>query len=406
MSLALAIALVAMTSLAVAALLLPLLLRTGGTASRDAHNLAVYRDQLGEIERDAARGVLAGEQAEAARAEIGRRILALRQDDRASGSGIVANPRRVAAATVAILLLPIAALLLYAELGSPSLPDRPFADRRNNASPDTADAGDHIDVKTALSKLQDHLKTHPDDLTGWLLLARSRVALGDYAAGVEAYRRAVDLSGHRADIVGAWGEAQVLAAGGTVSPAAREAFAASLKDPETAPRSRYYLALAKMQQGDTAGALQAWRALAADSPADAVWLPIVNQRIAEATANLAGGAAGLPPAGAASPPSGDAAGTMPPPAAVSATAQAAAGLSPDERRAMIDTMVAKLAARLVRQPDDADGWAQLGRSYMVLHETAKARDAYTRAVRLRPNDAALREALAAADDAANAPSPK
>lgn len=412
MSLTLAIALVTMTSLAVAALLLPLLLRRGDTASRDAHNLAVYRDQLAEIERDTARGVLAGEQAEAARAEIGRRILALQQGEETSG-GIVANPRRVAAATVAILLLPIAALLIYAQLGSPSLRDRPFAARSDNASPeDTAadSSGDHLDIKTALAKLQDHLKTHPDDLTGWLLLARSEVGLGNYAEGVEAYHHAVDLSGHRADIVGSWGEAQVLAAGGTVSPAAREAFAASLKDPETAPRARYYLALAKMQQGDTAGALKDWRALAADSPADAAWLPVVNQRIAEATAKLAGGAngggagsAGTPAAAAAEkPPSGNAASAMPPPAAVSAAQQATASLSPDQRRAMIDAMVAKLAARLAQQPDDADGWAQLGRSYMVLQEPAKARDAYTRAVQLRPDDTALKEALSAADSAAAA----
>jgi cytochrome c-type biogenesis protein CcmH len=67
---------------------------------------------------------------------------------------------------------------------------------------------------------------------------------------------------------------------------------------------------------------------------------------------------------------------------------------------MIDAMVARLAARLRQQPDDAAGWAQLGRSYMVLEEAAKARDAYARALKLRPGDAALKQALAEATSAA------
>src|SRR5207248_1524111 len=82
--------------------------------------------------------------------------------------------------------------------------------------------------------------------------------------------------------MGDWGEAQVLAADGKVTPAAGEAFEAALADKESAPRSRYYLALAKSQQGDTQGALQGWVDLAADAPADAEWLPLVPQRIADA----------------------------------------------------------------------------------------------------------------------------
>jgi cytochrome c-type biogenesis protein CcmH len=359
MSLALAIALVGMTSVALAALLLPLLLARAAPMSRDAHNLAVYRDQLAEIERDIARGVLSAGQAEAARAEIGRRILALGEpDDR-----IVVRPKPIAAAVIAILALPVAALLIYAKLGAPSLPDQPFAARNTGKAQQTADSGDHIDIQAALGKLRAHLKASPDDLRGWLLLARTDVGLGQYQEAADAYRRAADLSGHRADVMGDWGEAQVLAAGGSVTPAAEVAFNAALGDPAAAPRSRYYLALALEQHGDAKGAIAAWQALLRDSPSDAAWLPVVKQRIAEATAKLAGAA-------------------------------------PEQQRAMIDAMVARLAARLRQQPDDAAGWAQLGRSYMVLEEAAKARDAYARALKLRPGDAALKQALAEATSAA------
>jgi cytochrome c-type biogenesis protein CcmH len=377
-SIGLAVALVGLTMLALAVLLVPLLLRRQRGESREAYNLAVYRDQLAEIDRDLARGLLNAEQGEAARTEIGRRILALSPPPAAPGS---AATTPFAVATIAVLLLPFAAWLLYARLGSPALPDQPFAERAAAAKP-VAEATPHPDIGEALARLSAHLKEHPDDLTGWLLLARAELRLGRYPESVEAYRRAVDLSGRRADIVGDWGEAQVLAANGTVTPAAREAFAAGLGDPETAPRARYYLALEQLQQGDTKTALQAWIDLAGDAPAVAEWLPLVRQRIAEAAAAL-----GIDPAGLKTS-SG-----MPSQAAVASTAQATANSSPEERRAMILAMVGNLAARLEKEPDDVEGWARLGRSYMVLNQPDKAREAYAHALKLKPGDAVLKQAF-------------
>ena len=384
MSLGLAVALIGLTCLALAILLVPLLLRRHTAASRESYNLAVYRDQLAEIDRDAARGLLNPEQAEAARAEIGRRILALPPTSAASSS---MSSRSVAVGALAVIAVPFAAWLLYARLGAPALPAQPFAARTTAAK---ATAGiEHIDLGEAVGKIAAHLKEHPEDLRGWLLLGRTELSLGHYAEAVDAYRHAADLSGHRADIMGDWGEAQVIAADGTVTPAAREAFEAALGDKESAPRSRYYLALAKSQQGDVKGALQGWVDLAADAPADAEWLPLVQQRIAEAVAKL-----GVDPA-TLKTSSG-----MPSPAAVAATAQATAGASQEERRAMILAMVGNLAARLQQQPDDVEGWARLGRSYMVLNEPQKAREAYAHAVKLKPDDAALQQAYAEASRAA------
>jgi cytochrome c-type biogenesis protein CcmH len=382
-SIGLGIALIGLTSLALAILLVPLLLRRRADGSREAYNLAVYRDQLAEVERDLGRGLLSPEQAEMARAEIGRRILALSP---APASAASTSPVPFAAATVAVLLLPFAAWLLYARLGSPGLPDQPFAERAAAAKA-VASGVQHLDLGKAVAKIDAHLKEHPEDLTGWLLLARTEITLGQYAEAAEAYRHAADLSGHRADIVGDWGEAQVLAANGTVTPAAREAFQAALADKESAPRSRYYLALAQSQHGDTKAALQGWVDLAADSPADAEWLPLLRERIAEAATTLG-----------VDPTSLKTSSGRPSQAAVAATAQADA--SPEERRAMILTMVGNLAARLEQQPDDVEGWARLGRSYMVLKEPQKARDAYGRALKLKPDDAALRQAFAEASRAA------
>ena len=162
-----------------------------------------------------------------------------------------------------------------------------------------------------------------------------------------------------------------------------------MRDPETAPRSRYYLALAQMQQGDAKSALAAWIDLAAEAPADADWLPLVRQRIAEAASAL-----GIDPATLKGATGG------PADAAVAAAAKATANASPEERQAMILAMVGKLAERLESQPDDVEGWARLGRSYMVLSQPDKAREAYAHALKLKPGDAALKQAFAAAQSAA------
>ena len=408
MSIAVAIGLTGLTSLAVGLLLLPLLARQHKPQSRGAYNLAVYRDQLAEIDRDRARGLLTAEQAETARAEVGRRILALDDAETPPPISRLVSPGPLATAIVAILAMPVAALLIYAGIGSPGLPDQPFAERASDGAGMAAAGAPKMSMQEALAKLRTHLKAKPDDLTGWLLLARSEVGLGRYREGAEAYGRAAELSSHRPDIAAEWGEAQVMAAEGTVTPAAARAFEAGAKDPASAPKSRYYLALAKLQQGNPRGALQAWAELAAASPPDAEWQPLLRQRITEvATAEgidpaslMPSLAASAAPAGtapqSAAPASRSAESAMPSQETVAAVAKATEGASPEERRAMVEGMVERLASRLERQPDDAEGWARLGRSYMVLGQPAKARDAYARAATLRPGDAALAQALAEA----------
>jgi len=413
MSMGLAIALLGLTTLAVALLLVPLILRGRAAQARDAYNLAVYRDQLAEIERDVERGILSGDEAAAAKSEIGRRILAL------SPTQAAAAPSRapLVVAAAAILVLPFAAWTLYWDLGSPSLADQPFAARQAESAQTAQNGNPHADMADAAKKLTAHLQAHPDDLEGWLLLARSNLDLDRYTDAVEAYRRAADLSGQKPEIVGDWGEAQVLAADGAVTAEARQAFETALADKESAPRSRYYLALAKEQAGDVKGALQDWVDLEADSPSDAEWLPLLRRRIAGAAKTAGIDPASLktsagvprkppppeaaippaaPPAQAAAPSPAPTQGEsgMPSTAEVAETAKATQGMSAQDRKAMIEGMVGKLAARLQQNPDDAAGWTQLGRSYMVLNQPDKAADAYAHAAKLKPDDIDLKQQYA------------
>jgi cytochrome c-type biogenesis protein CcmH len=235
-------------------------------------------------------------------------------------------------------------------------------------------------METAVASLVERLRANPDNADGWILLGRSYVTMDRYAEAAEAFRRALRLNGADPDLAAAYGEALVAAAGGQVTPNARQAFQSAFDAAPDNPKARYYLALHRAQQGDLNGALQGWVDLAAIAPADVPWLPIVHQQITRAAAELGIDPATIEPspearAAQARTPAGEAA----PPGPTRADVEAAAGMSAEDRDQMIRSMVERLAARLEDQPDDREGWLRLARAYEVLGDPDKARDALARA---------------------------
>ena len=106
-----------LTALVVAVLLIPLLRQPKDAAARQDYDLAVYRDQLGELDRDLARGILSADQAEAARTEIERRLLTAAEGGPEAESKVEAKsgePKRSALAAVVVVALPAVALGLFA----------------------------------------------------------------------------------------------------------------------------------------------------------------------------------------------------------------------------------------------------------------------------------------------------
>lgn len=347
---------------------LPLLRGPREVADRGQFDRAVYRDQLREVERDLARGVLNPAEAESARLEIQRRLLAAGAG--APGRTVRASRDPKLAVGIGVLVV-CGAAGLYVQLGSPSLPDVPFAERGGGGA---AANGGPADIKDAAARLAEKLKSDPDNSQGWLLYARAESMLQDWQKAAEAYRHAIDLGATAAEVFSAYGETQILAAGGIVPPAAHEAFAKALAADPKNDVARYYTALADSQAGNVHRAIDAWQALAADIPDDAPMRQAIARRVAEAA--KAGGINAPPlPKGA------------PPPPGPSAQQMTAAAKMPAAQQAdMIRGMVTQLATRLQGRPDDVEGWLRLGRAYSVLRESGKAVDAYEHAARLRPDD--------------------
>jgi cytochrome c-type biogenesis protein CcmH len=368
----------AVAAIAILAMSWPLLAGVVAPPERRQFDRAVYRDQLKELDRDIGRGVLSGADAETTRLEIQRRLLSADRAASARGMRFARSPGVAAGAGLFVL---VGGVALYLQLGMPSLPDAPYAvhSAASAAQPDT----EHRDIRVAAAKLAEKLQADPNNAEGWLLYARTQSLLGDWEKAGDAYHHAISLGRTSPDIYAGLGEMLVLSTGGIVTPAAHDAFATALGTDPQNDVARYYLALADAQAGEEKRAIDGWMSLAADLPEDSPMREQIANGIQQAAKN-SGIAAPALPKGVPEPPATAAGGPSPDQMA------AAAQMTPARRTAMIRGMVAQLAAKLRTQPNDLDGWMQLGRAYAVLGEISKASDAYEQAAKLKPGDVDVR----------------
>ena len=276
-----------MTAIAIAAVLWPLSRRPKGAAG--GNDVAVYRDQLDEIERDRALGAIAGPEAEAARIEVSRRLIAAADTsaaERAATSSLEPVWRRRAVALVTLLAVPLGAASLYLALGSPDLPDQPLAERlaKVHAGVPMTPGGQNQgqSVEALVARVEAYLEKNPEDGRGWEVIAPVYMRTGNYEAAAKARANALRLLGPTADREADHAEALVAAADGVVTAEAKAAFERAIKLDRENVSARFYLGLAAEQEGRKADAIAAWRALLADAPPDATWTDFVRRSIARA----------------------------------------------------------------------------------------------------------------------------
>ena len=373
------LALAVLTLCLVAWIAWPLFRPRGDDLARAEYDVAVYYDQLQEVDRDRTRGLIDDSQADAARGEIERRLLAAGRAADLTGKPRVR--RHVTLAAALVVLVPLASVPLYLNLGNPGLPAQPFATRE--APPENTNEVAEA-VRERLAEAEAQTRATPDDPRSWLDLGRLRLVANDVEGAETALARARSLAPSRSEIASAHGEALARLADGQVTPAARAAFVAALEGDAGDPRARYFLALGDYQSGREQDALDAWSALAKGAPANTPWLPTVLARITETAADLGHDPTDWLPVQRG--PTG-------------ADIAAAQDMTEDERQEMIRSMVDGLAARLQDEPDDLAGWRMLARSWEMLGDPAAAAKAYARAIALDPEhpETLLRGAITAAE---------
>jgi cytochrome c-type biogenesis protein CcmH len=341
-----------MTAAAIFAVLWPL--SRSGRPANDGSEAVVYKDQLAEIDRDVAAGLIGGPEAAAARVEISRRLLAAADNQRDPPDVSSVRLRRFAA-VLALVGLPLVSVAFYLPLGSPQLGDFPLAAR------DRAPGGNQS-LDNLVAQVEAHLEKNPTDGRGWNVLAPVLARLGRYDEAVRAYRSSItyigDSAGRRADL----GEALAGAAGGVVTAEAKAEFEHAVALDPNEVKASYFLGLAAEQDGRSAEASSIWGAMLAKAPPDAPWRPLLQAALARV-------------------------GGSPVPAPSQDAIAAAKDMNEADRGAMIHGMVDRLANRLKQNGDDVEGWLRLVRAYMVMGDRDKAKGAQADARQAVANDA-------------------
>ncbi|MBB3744167.1 cytochrome c-type biogenesis protein CcmH [Rhizobium sp. BK591] len=297
----------------------------------------VYRDQLLELDRELLANEIGCNEYEYARAETARRLFKA-SEQKQEECRRLPHPHRWLRLAIAAFL-PLASIGLYGLAGSPDMPSLPLQARLEDPGQDIA---------ILVARTERHLASQPDDGRGWDVIAPIYLRAGRIADARSAYRNALRLLGPGIHRLGGLAEALIAEAQGSVDKETVDVLRQIVQlEPEN-PRALFYIALGMEQAGRPDEALMAFAALARLSPADAPWLPLVNQHIA------ANGGVPLIATGTA------------------------------DRRQAIEAMVTGLDAKLSESPDDLNGWLRLVRSYAVLNDRDRAAGALKRGLAAFP----------------------
>ncbi|MEQ9489601.1 MAG: c-type cytochrome biogenesis protein CcmI [Alphaproteobacteria bacterium] len=350
-------------------------LRSSDSADYDVE---VYKSQLSELDRERAEGLIGDKEADAARTEIARRLLAA-DSRRGSVRSMAGKSTMAAVAAILAIATPGAAVALYFfVLGSPGLQDHPYSARTAEIE-QNREAANPGSLEAMADRVAERIEKNGGTLDDWVMLARTNMTLQRFGEAAAAFSEAALLAPDSAQMKSSYGEALVFGSQGSISEQAEIAFQQALALDPLDPRARFYLAEGQWQKGYREDALNQWIDMAANAPSGATWLPTVRERALAAADEL-----GI-----------DIADRLPEPVDMAEmealggpTAEdieAAQNMSDEERQEMIKGMVRNLADQLEANPMDFQGWQRLIRSRVVLGDIEAAQTDLDRALTVFEN---------------------
>jgi cytochrome c-type biogenesis protein CcmH len=252
----------------IAWVLRPLLTRRkAARPSRAAANVAIYRDQLRELDADLAAGTLAREDYERARAELEARALR----DAGQPDEPPAAPRGRGFAWVLAGAVPVVAVALYILAGNPGAIDREAQLHASRAQ-----------VEAMVERLSARLRENPDDVNGWKLLGRSYGVMGRYAEATDAYAKAAVRAPRDAQLLADLADVLAMARGQSLQGEPEQL---ALRALEIEPGNLKALALAgsaAFERKDYAAAAKQWERMLAHVEPNSEDARAIQQNVAEA----------------------------------------------------------------------------------------------------------------------------
>ncbi len=267
--------------------LLPALLssrRVSRAVQSSASNLAILKDQLGELERDLGNGTLSPQQYQHAREDIERRVLEEARDAPGYSARQTSGARWTALALA--VAIPLCATFLYLQLGSPdAISWRNPADRERNVTPQ--------EIEAMVARLAARLEETPEDGNGWALLARSYLVLQRYQDSVAAYARAVALIKDDADLLADYADALAMSQGRRIDGKALQIVEQALQLNPVQWKALAMAGSAAFERKEYKKAIGYWEKLQQRAEPDSEFARIVAANIDEAK-QLGGIKSGIP----------------------------------------------------------------------------------------------------------------
>lgn len=192
------------------------------------------------------------------------------------GATVATGATRTAAWTVA-LLVPLAAVSLYAALGNPNgLRPAPEVAAQGEVGP--------AQIEQMVARLASRLAQQPNDADGWRMLARSAETLRRFGQAADAYRHLLALEPDNADVMVDYAVVLGMSMNSSLAGEPEALLARAL---EVNPNHLQALALsgsAAMERGDVANAVKPWKKILALAPADSEIARSIAASIAKAQA--------------------------------------------------------------------------------------------------------------------------
>lgn len=260
----------------VAALVWPLLRgRNTPLPEDDAAATNVYRDQKRQLDDELAAGAITRAERDAQLDELSARLGAELAVETAPAARI--SPRSsYVAALILVAVIPASALLLYASFGSPG-------SLRTATPASEAPPMSQEQIVAMVDKLATRMKEHPEDPTGWRLLARAYASMGRFGESVAAFNEAAARAPADAPLLTDWADALAMQNQSLQGEASKLVARALALDPKY-PKALALAATAALERKDYGGAIDEWRKLKLEFPPGGEEAKQIDAMIAEADA--------------------------------------------------------------------------------------------------------------------------
>jgi len=259
------------------------------TLERQTANIAIYRDQIAELNTDLSNDVLSKEQFEKSKQELQKRML---QDVNISSTrpdthALPNNTRSFVTAIIIVLAIPLTAVSLYMAVGDTRglLPQSQLANATQFHSENMAEMPQgHAEIKSVVDNLVARLQDNPEDIEGWVMLGRTYAILGQFQQASATYAKLVEMIPDNAQLLSDYADVLAMTNNGSLVGKPEELIMQALSFDPDYPKALALAGTVEFEKENYEQAVGFWQRLLALIPQDSELATSVDSSIKQAKA--------------------------------------------------------------------------------------------------------------------------